>query len=147
MELGQELLRTVQYVITGAMKSGDAGVFGRIKEFNAATDYIATAAETFTGNPVIDQLMAVMQETGVGYDATDTIAELDLSDITNGIGHDVALLLAKVGESGDQVKIFLYELAKAVIEAAGGGLFGSGNRVTADEARFLETLRGILALN
>jgi hypothetical protein len=55
-------------------------------------------------------------------------------------------ILAEAGEAGGQVKVFLYEMAGSVIAAAGTGIFGTGERVTAGEAQFLDALRQTLGL-
>ena len=46
----------------------------------------------------------------------------------------------------DDLRRFLYELAECRVAAAGSGLFGTGQKVTAREARFLEELRLELGL-
>jgi hypothetical protein len=46
----------------------------------------------------------------------------------------------------DDLRRFLYELAECRIAAAGSSLFGTGQRVTPREARFLEELRLELGL-
>lgn len=136
------LLPVVRDVIAGALTMSDSGTFGGAREANAITAYLRGAAANAEGNTIIQGIVAGMFEGGALQ-----LPDLDALDVTNlfqSVG-DAAALLNQI-EGGVQVRQFIYGLAEHVAGAAGGGLFGGGQKINPGEQQYLAGLRAQLGL-
>ncbi len=113
---------------------------GLMREFRNATKFIEEAKREKPQNVLIQNMTtgidASMQEIQ-GY----TLTQRRTAENTYraNINKNVALLSTDV--EADEFKTVLYTLAKKVAEAAGHGLFGSGEKVSQDETEFLQALK------
>lgn len=136
------VLPVINDVIGGVMKSGDSGVWGKAREIVAINEFLDSAPKFYGDSDVIREIVNSLGE----FD----IKKIDLSSMT------VAGALAKVdslstmldglGETGNDVKKFIYGLAEFVANAAGGNLMGSGPKVSTGEAGYLNDLKARLGL-
>lgn len=138
----QALIPVVKDVIAGMLRQSDSGIIGGAREAGAITDYFKQALIDFEGNPVVEGLSHALQsDEGLQLPdlTTFNISKL-LTDLTN-----TASMLNTI-EGGDQVKLFFYGLAEHIAGAAGGGLFGRGQKISVGEQQMLDALRGQLGL-
>lgn len=132
------LLPILQQVIGGALKTGDSGMVGKMREAGAAAGYLHEAGEQFKGNPVIEGLLGALSSGDVlgGID----LASLNLDDVLGQVGN-LDGLLQGAGVDAGPIKQFIIGLVEKIVGAAGGGLFGGGEKVSADEAAFVSNLK------
>jgi|GEM_PF-1083540 len=145
--LATQVLPFAQDTLMASLKASGAGFWGMLKEATSVANYIAHAPARFPGNEIIPPLMEGLKSR-IHTDKYAPSGDLRLVDVNNLLSRiaEVNNVLADAGEAGGQVKVFLYEMAASVIAAAGTGLFGSGERVTAGEAQFMDALRQTLGL-
>ncbi|MBK9126107.1 MAG: hypothetical protein IPM16_23670 [Chloroflexi bacterium] len=136
------VLPVINSVVGGVMKSGDSGVWGKAREIVAVKEFLENAPQYYGDNDVIRGIVDSLGE----FD----LKKIDLSTITveGALGQVAGLrgVLDGLGQTGNDIKQFLYGLAEFVANAAGGGLMGSGTKVTAGEAGFLNSLKATLGL-
>lgn len=136
-----KLLPMIQNVVGGILKSSDSGIIGKFREAGSVGVFLKEAAEEFEGSELIGGLLSGLKDFdfNIDLDNLDPAAALDdlggLDDLLGGLG----------GEA-DNVKGFIMGLAEKVAGAAGGGLFGSGEKISAGEQQFLADLKGKLGL-
>jgi hypothetical protein len=137
-----------------AVMTVDLGVFSSAREALALGRELAGAAKRYAENPLITSLFdeeALLQ--GIHPEKLEVSAE-DLRE-----GHvldralaevDAAMALARSKADEASVKQYaelIVDGCVAVAEAAGKGLFGSGEKVSAAEKATLERIRTHLGLN
>ncbi len=136
------VLPVVNSIIGGVMKSGDSGVWGKARDVVAIGEFLKNAPQYYGDNDLIRGIVDGLGE----FD----LKKIDLSAITvDGVLSQVTGLrgaLDGLGQSGSDIKQFLYGLAEFVAKAAGGGLMGSGVKVSEGEAGYLKTLKTTLGL-
>lgn len=137
------LLPIIQQVIAGATKAGGSGVVGKLREAGAAAGYLNEAGEQFKGNPVIEGLLGMLTK-GDGLGDID-LSSLNLDDVLNQVGNIDGLLQGTGVEAGP-IKQFILGLVEKIVGAAGTGLFGSGEKVSPEEAAFVSNLKGKLGV-
>lgn len=141
----QSLVLLAQQVISGIMKTDGTGFFGAIREAGALGTFVQESLERFKGNDLITGvaetlLSGVQSGEGGGVDLTALEPDQIISNLTQGIS------AVPDDANGAQFKGYLYELAEKIASAAGTGLFGGGEKVSAQEADFLQKLRGLLGV-
>ncbi|MDX2137911.1 MAG: hypothetical protein SF123_07425 [Chloroflexota bacterium] len=140
------ILPTVVNVLGGMMKSGNEGLIGQIREGGALASFLISAGDQFKGNPLMDALLGTLAgEQGRELISNLDPASLDVNSVMESVG-GLDDMLKDAGDSAAPVKQFIYDMASSVANAAGGGLFGSGEKVSADEQQFLTDLKGKLGL-
>lgn len=139
-----QLLPVIQQVVAGALTTGGSGFFGKLKEAGAISGFLTEAAEQFQGNSIIQGILGSISKGDDLLGGID-LANLDLGSVLSQVG-DVNGLLGSLGEEGGQVKQFIVGLAERVVGASGSGLFGSGEKINAQEQDFLNNLRQTLGL-
>lgn len=140
-EIVNSLLPLLQESVAGAFKSSGAGVFGKLREAKSIADYVRSAGEKYQDNAIIQQLIdgLLMDKDGIEINTS----EVDLNKILRDAGQKSALL-DELGESGQQIKAFIIGLVEHIAGAAGSGLFGTGQKVSAEEAAFITELKAQL---
>jgi hypothetical protein len=145
-QIVQSLLPTVINVLGGVMKSGDAGLFGKLREAGALAGFLSSSADQFKGNGIMEGLLnAIQGQEGLDMLKNLDLANLDPGDVLKGAG-GLDDALKDAGDDGAPVKQFVYDLANQVASAAGGGLFGTGAKISSDEQQFLDDLKDKLGL-
>lgn len=139
-----------------AVSMVDVGVVSTAIEANAMAQEVAGAAKKYPNNSVIQSLFseeAVKQarENGtfrVQIKAEDMKPETAVDTAITKINEALAVLQAKATpEEAREYKEFVYACAERVANAAGGGLFGSGQpRVSDREAAALNRIKAALSL-
>ncbi|MDZ4768239.1 MAG: hypothetical protein SGJ24_03855 [Chloroflexota bacterium] len=141
-QLVGSLIPVIKDVIAGSLTMSDSGVIGGAKEAGAIATYLKEAANSFQGNTIIEGVVSQMfGDDGIQLPDLET---LDVTNLFSSVGNITALLNSV--EGGEQVKQFIFGLAENVAGAAGGGLFGGGQRVNAGEQQFLEGLKATLGV-
>lgn len=145
-QLVQSVLPVVMNVIGGLLKTSDAGMFGKLREAGAIGGFIAETGQRYEGNPLMSSLVSAIQgDEGMNILKNIDLKTLDVSDVLNQVGN-LDGVLASAGEEAAPIKSFIVELAEKVASAAGEGLFGSGDKVSAEEQTFLADLRAKLGV-
>lgn len=145
------LIPIIQQIIQGVMKSNGVGLFSAVSMAKGLADFLKEAPTRFVGNDIVSGIIKSVLHEGTEGDTSHapdepySLADLDLSAVLGKVGK-VNDLLASTGEVGTQTKTFIYELGEAVAKASGSGLFGSGEKINAQEADFLSKLKTVLAL-
>ncbi|MCK6579969.1 MAG: hypothetical protein L6Q98_17905 [Anaerolineae bacterium] len=142
-QIVQMLIPTVKEVIGGMLMMSDSGVIGGMREAGAIAKYLKSGAQELGGNPIIGGLVEGLLGEGGSLELPD-ITAIDVTTLFNKVG-SAANALSGV-EGGDQVKQFIYGLAEQIAGAAGGGLFGGGQKFSAGEQQYLEGLRAMLGV-
>lgn len=135
------LLRLPALIIGATMKSDRTGFFAGFREANAGAQFIDGAVERYKDNVVVLELIANMERE---HELPADLDEITPDVVYTQIEHTKALLADSPYANGFYV--FIYELAEAVANATGGGLFGGGDKITEGEANFLRNLRDQLGL-
>ncbi|MCC7207173.1 MAG: hypothetical protein IT323_07705 [Anaerolineae bacterium] len=140
-----QVLPVIQQVIASLTKKSDAGIVGRILEAGSLATFVSEAAEKYKGNPVVDGIAKMFAEGPINEPDIDP-NKLDVGSVLNQVANLDGVLAGLGGDTARGVKEFIYGMAEKVAGASGGGLFGSGQKVSADEAGFLNDLRARLGL-
>ena len=150
----------LQIVVTAPMFTGlaiamvDMGIVSTAIEATAMSKQIAGAADKYPSNNVIQA--AFSEETFKSGQVKMAKPDIKPEDAKSGAVVDQAIGAINAAltvieskataEEVTQYKQFIYDCGKAVAEAAGSGLFGSGRKVSAQEAAALEKLKTALGL-
>jgi membrane-bound lytic murein transglycosylase B len=136
-----------------AVMTVDMGVFSSAQEALALGRELAGAAKRYTGNPLIASLF---DEEALRQGIRPEKLQVTPDDVRNGRvldraleEVDVALALARTKADEASVKQYaqlIVDGCVAVAEAAGKGLFGSGEKVSAEEKAALDRIRTHLGL-
>jgi hypothetical protein len=153
MELSQatmnQLMDIVKMVMVGMMDAdGSSGPVNMMRELKAATDYMLKARRNFEGNPIVEQIVDTMTaDRNLLYDEGQQVnlGVVGYEQIFNAVSSIDGLL--GVNQDAYGFKVFLYELAEVIAQAAGGGIFGTGDKVTESEGNFLFILQARLGLH
>ncbi|HEY9763508.1 MAG TPA: hypothetical protein V6D07_13335 [Trichocoleus sp.] len=132
-----------------AVAMADTGVVSTAIEVTALSTAIAGAAKKYPNNAIIQ---AAFSKEALGNNQVKPAKpEITPEEARSGALVDRAIatanstltLLAHKASEADirQYKRFIYECSAAVAEAAGSGLFGSGNKVSAKEAAALTKIK------
>lgn len=136
-----------------AVMSIDMGIFSSAQEAIALGRTLATASSRYSANPLIANLFdPEALKAGIRPERMEVTPE----DIRDGKLLDRALeevdaALTLAGTKGDEATVrdfrqLIMDGCVAVAEAAGQGLFGSGEKVSAGERAALERIRQHLGL-
>jgi hypothetical protein len=136
-----------------ALMTVDMGVFSSAQEAIALGRELAGAARRYSGNPLIASLF---DEEALRQGIRPEKLQVTPDDVRNGRvldraleEVDAALALAREKADGEIVKQYaqlIVDGCVAVAEAAGKGLFGSGEKVSAGEKAALDRIRTHLGL-
>jgi hypothetical protein len=137
------LIPVIKDVIAGSITMSDSGTIGGARELGAIATYLRDALTQFEGNTIIEGVVGGLFDVDGSVQMTD-LDQLDVTNLFRSVGSAAALLDAIPG--GGEIKGFIYGLAEKVAGAAGGGLFGGGQKVNAGEEQYLAGLRAQLGL-
>lgn len=139
-----------------AIMSGHAVVFCEFTivsmsiEIAALGKEITSAAKNYPHSPLIQTLFAnytEKPENAAKQEPTDVIPEKILESAKNLIRQALGILNTKASpEEIKEYKQFIYTCADRVANAAGEGLFGTGEKVSKKEAATLRELKAALEL-
>lgn len=138
-----------------AVSMVDVGVVSTAIEANAMAAEVASAAQRYPGNVVIQSLFsqeamqqAKQQGLKIEVKTEDMQPETAVETAIDRINSALAILTTKATpDESLEYKEFIYTCAERVANAAGSGLFGAGNpKVSAKEAVALEKLKMALGL-
>lgn len=140
----RQLLPIIQDVIGGALKTSGAGVFGKMREVGSLAGFLRSAPEIFAGSELIKGLVSGLGD--LDFSNMD-LDDLDMSNVMDEVSNlDDLLSNAGLADEAEKVKRFIFGLAENVAAASGKGVFGSGEKVSGDEAAFLDNLKNTLGL-
>lgn len=140
----RQLLPIIQDVIGGALKTSGAGVFGKMREVGSLAGFLRSAPEIFAGSELIKGLVSGLGD--LDFSNMD-LDDLDMSSVMDEVSNlDDLLSNAGLADEAEKVKRFIFGLAENVAAASGKGVFGSGEKVSGDEAAFLDNLKNTLSL-
>jgi hypothetical protein len=150
----------LQAIVTAPMMTGlavamiDMGIVSTAIEAAAMSKEIAGAAQKYPTNSIIQAAFSeeAMKSGQVKLEKPDIKPE----DVQSGAVVDNAIATVNTAlqvvegkatpEEITQYKQFIYDCGQAVAEAAGSGLFGSGNKVSDKEAEALARFKAALGL-
>jgi hypothetical protein len=137
-----------------AVMTVDLGLFSSAQEALALGRELAGAAQRYADNPLISSLF---DEAALRQGIHPETLQVNAEDVREGRVLDRALAevddaMALARDKADEASVRQYAAlivdgCVAVAEAAGKGLFGSGEKVTAEEKAALERIRTHLGLN
>lgn len=140
----RQLLPIMEDVIGGALKTSGAGVFGKMREVGSLAGFLRSAPEIFAGSELIKGLVSGLGD--LDFSNMD-LDDLDTSSVMGEVNKlDDMLSSAGLANEAENVKRFIFGLAENVAAASGSGVFGSGEKVSSDEASYLENLKSTLGL-
>jgi hypothetical protein len=137
-----------------AVMTVDLGVFSSAQEALALGRELAGAAKRYADNPLITSLF---DEEALRQGIHPEKLQVSAEDVREGrvldralaeVDEAMALARSKADEASvKQYAELIVDGCVAVAEAAGKGLFGSGEKVSAEEKAALERIRAHLGLN
>lgn len=137
-----------------AVMAVDMGIFSSAQEAIALGRELAGAAERYAGNPLISSLFDPEALKGGVHPQKLAITPQELRDgklldrALEVVDRSVALARSKADEASvQQYCQLIVEGCEAVAAAAGSGLFGSGEKVSAAEKAALDRLRQHLGVS
>ncbi|MAU08234.1 MAG: hypothetical protein CL607_00310 [Anaerolineaceae bacterium] len=140
----RQLLPIIQDVIGGALKTSGAGVFGKMREVGSLAGFLRSAPQVFAGSELIKGLVSSLGD--LDFSNMD-LDDLDTGSVMDEVSNlDDLLSSAGLADEAENVKRFIFGLAENVAAASGSGVFGSGEKVSSDEASYLENLKSTLGL-
>lgn len=141
----KQLAQFIPQIIQTLTSLDPAGLFGRMREIGAVGGFLKEAADKFTGNSLIGQVVNAVDDLLRNAEGGQPIAE---SLTPEGLMDKLSMVNGLLGDNPDGAgfKGFLYELAEKVAGAAGSGLFGGGQKVSDREQTFLTDLKSKLGL-
>ncbi len=150
----------LQVIATAPMFTGlavamvDMGIVSTAIEATALSKQIAGAADQYPSNSVIQA--AFSEEAFQNNQVKRAKPDIQPEDVKSGavvdqaiaaINAAIAVIESKAtAEAVTEYKQFIYDCGKAVAEAVGSGLFGTGKKVSAEEAAALEKLKTALGI-
>jgi hypothetical protein len=150
----------LQAIVDAPMMTGlavamvDMGIISTAIEAGALSKQVVGAADKYPNNTLIQA--AFSEEAFKNKQVKAQKPDIKAEDVKSGAIIDQAIaaidkaIAAAEGkataEEITQYKQFIYDCAEAVAEAAGSGLFGSGSKVSAEEAAALERLKVALGI-
>jgi len=134
----QILLELPIWLIAGTAQVDKTGPVSFTMELKAGLEFMQAAVEPFQGNALLQECFALAQnltKDDLPTDKTMVSADAVLEQI------DVALSILGDDPDGPGYRAFLVALAQQVAHEAGEGLFGRGQKVSAEEASFIQALK------
>jgi hypothetical protein len=144
-----QILDVIKYVVAGVMGADPrSGPFKMVREMGALAGFLRESSEQFKDNPLVSQVISALtakpdEDAGSQAGQPEPVT-LSITDIL-GKADSLNSLLASI-PGGDDVKRFIYQLAEKIASASGSGLFGSGPKISGQEANFLERLKNTLGI-
>lgn len=142
----KQIMPFIQQIMGSTLKTSGSGMFGRLKEIGALGMFLKDAPEKFAGNDLIGGLVNGLLDNDTEGDNYVDMETLEPNAVLDKLGGLNDILGGLDGDMGGQVKEFIFGIANSIAGAAGTGLFGSGQKVSADEESFLNTLKDKLGL-
>lgn len=140
----QILLELPIWLIAGTAQVDKTGPVSFTMELKAGLEFMQAAVEPFQGNALLQECFALargLTKDELPTDKTMVSADAVLDQI------DLALSLLADDPDGPGYRAFLVALAQQVANEAGEGLFGRGQKVSAEEASFIQALKQRLGMN
>lgn len=135
-----KVVPVTQMVMDGAIKVGGMHLTSSMRESGAAAKFIINSKNTYKGNPIVEGVIdSISHRKGEHKEKVD-LKNLTPDEIMNRVD-EIDPILESTGENGTQTKKFIYGLAETVVNASGSGFMGTGERVNANEAKFLSDLK------
>jgi hypothetical protein len=132
-------------VMEEAMKVGGLHLIPSMREGGAARKYASHSQNTYKGNPIVEGVINSINHRKEEHQEKVDIKNLDSAEVLKRVD-EIDPLLVSAGEHGTQTKSFIYGLAETMVNASGSGFLGTGERVNANEAKFLADLKAHLRI-
>jgi hypothetical protein len=139
-------------VMLATVTSDPTGPVSTVREMVAGGQYVAEAFKRYPNNYLIVSVAGIRLVTNAEAEAPDAVF-IDVDMNNTAAAHEaltsyIETAAGQIGDEGElaEYKRFLVELAEHVAQAAGSGVFGTGAKVTAQEAAFIGRLRGMLGV-
>ncbi|MBZ0294451.1 MAG: hypothetical protein K8L99_17945 [Anaerolineae bacterium] len=138
-----KLADVTEAVLVGAVLSDISGPIATVKEFMAGSNVISEARQHYPNNKLIQRVPEQIAEINIDQGNEEELAQFR-SQIARTIDEGLALIWDDA--EGREYAAFLVAVAEGVIESAGLGLFGGGEKVSRGEAQFLQVLKERLGM-
>lgn len=135
------VIETLEGIVDGVMSVGDSGMVGRARELTALSQYLSQAQAQFADNSLVEQLLEALGNGNRLVQSGGFSTPAELFDAIEELGESLP-----IEEVGIGVREFIMGIAHTVAGASGGGFFGRGDKISADEEDFLALLRDHLGL-
>lgn len=120
-----------------------SGVVILVRELLALGSFLSLSLEKYGQHELMADLINDLKENGKSI--TSEKEPIEVGDIDHLVNRANEILAAKADETEAQAyRAFVYELAYEVANASGDGFFGTGARINAKEADFLQNLKARL---
>jgi len=113
---------------------------GIIREFHSGTKFVEEAKKAYPQNALIQNMAASIEESMQDIQSY-TIPQRRAIENTYRTRINETVQLLDNDAEAKEFKTVLLNLAKKVAKAAGHGIFGSGEKVSVDEAEFIQALK------
>lgn len=138
-----KLADVTEAVLVGAVLSDISGPIATVREFMAGTTVISEARQRYPHNRLIQHVPEQIADINIDQGNQEELTQFR-TQIAQTI--DEGLALVWDDEEGREYAAFLVAVAEGVIESAGLGLFGGGEKVSPGEAQFLQALKERLGM-
>lgn len=139
----RQLLIIVQAVWDGIMGADAGGTFNSLRENKVAADFVTDARRNFADNALVQQIVASLTPGGGdGLDPEGLQTAIDWALSPDTLMTQIGAFTAVLNQHPDGVgvKEFIYGLAEAIAHAAGTERFGGGEKLSQNEAEWLDAL-------
>ncbi len=125
------------------MPDSISGVVILIRELLALGSFLSKSMEKYGQYEMLSELITDLKENGKTISAeTSPVSVADLDNLVERVNQILALKARE--EEAQAYRAFVYELAYEVANASGDGFFGTGTKINAKEAEFLQNLKALL---
>ncbi len=140
----QILLELPIWLIAGTAQVDKTGPVSFTMELKAGLEFMQAAVEPFQGNVLLQECFAFASN--LTKDELPTEKTLVSG---NAVLEQVDLVLSILGDDpdGPGYRAFLVALAQQVAHEAGEGMFGRGEKISSEEAGFLQALKQRAGIN
>ncbi len=140
-----KVVPVTQMVMDEAMMVGGMHLTSSMRESGAAAKFITNSKNTYKGNPIVEGVINSLSHRKGEHKEKIDVKNLAPGEVMRRVD-EIDPILESAGEHGMQTKNFIYGLAETVVNASGSGFMGTGERVNANEAKFLGDLKAHLRI-
>jgi hypothetical protein len=137
------LVKTPMMLVGSVCSCNGVGLFGYFREMAAAEAFFRAPHKEY--NPLVQRVLEKICEAEDKNETLDDFSHVSCEEVQEHLEYIYDLLADH--PDGVGYMQFLYDLAKQVAAASGSGLFGSGSKISPQEAYLLTTIQEKLHLD
>lgn len=136
-----DIITAIRGIVDGILHTSDSGLVGRAREMTALTQYLNKARDAFANNDLIQELVPHLLRGDFLQSPAPFKTPSQIFDAMDTLGHALPM-----DAGGIEVRQFIIGMVESVAGASGGGLFGRGDKISDDEATYLDILKSKFGL-